>query len=340
MIRSVRVEGSPGRLAAGARHRGGRARAGRRARGRRAGGAVVRHGLRPRTGRRPSPAARSGSSTRFPRTAPTGAPSAQRRSPPTWTRSAPWWRTPGLRARAALRPGGLRVRRAGGHHRRPAPRQRRPALQVNETRFEKIADASSRDRRRRASTSISSTTTGRSPTGSPCGEGGGTADGAGVAIVYLATCCGRADRGRRRARAAPCLRGAAGERPAERLPRLDAGTRATRAGDILYPYAPDRAGSRARARRRPQRLLRARRRLARRPGLALAPPRDEADPARADDRGRWLGRERRARDRLRGDAARREWDQGSAVVLDALPAEGQRLRPLVGRLHGQRTAAP
>ena len=95
-------------------------------------------------------------------------------------------------------------------------------------------------------------------------------------------------------------------------------------GDILYPYAPAARLAALALDVGPQRLLRAPRRVARRSGLALAPPRDAADPARPDDRGRWLGRGRRARASSARRAARPNGIRARTVVLDALPAEGQR----------------
>ncbi len=196
------------------------------------------------------------------------------------------------------------------------------ALQADETRFEKITDALVRDPRQPGFDKHLVYYDGPTGPESPCGEGGGTADGAGIAIVYLAMCA-----------AVPTevvatheLLHAFGALPAGGPPNAcpdSSGHPCDSPGDILYPYAP----------------------AARLAALALDVGRNDyyAHPGTWLDvqDSRWL---RLATRQIRlaltitgggsveGDlpgvecsaSCTTEWDQGSELVLDALPAEGQR----------------
>ena len=177
------------------------------------------------------------------------------------------------------------------------------ALQVNGSRFEQIANVVGR-RASQGSRSISSTTTGRSPRARRAARGEVNPDGEGIAIVYMATCSLPFQRGRRGARAAARLRGPS--RPAGR--RTPAPTRVGQPvrqhGRHPLSVRADGAAQRARARRRPQRLLRPRRGWLDVQDSPLAAPRDAPGAARADDRRRAARRERRPGTRLRRERAR------------------------------------
>jgi hypothetical protein len=196
------------------------------------------------------------------------------------------------------------------------------ALQANETRFEKLTDALIREPGQSGFDKHLVYYDGPVVSGSPCGEGGGTADGAGIAIVYLATCA-----------AVPTevvatheLLHAFGALPASGPPNAcpdSTGHPCDSSGDILYPYAP----------------------AARLAALALDVGRNDyyAHPAGWLDvqDSAWLRlvtRQIRLALTIAGGGSveadvpgvdcsascTTEWDQGSAIVLDALPAEGQR----------------
>ena len=195
-------------------------------------------------------------------------------------------------------------------------------LQVNDTRFEKITDAVVSDLRRSGFDKHLVYYDGPTASGSPCGEGGGTADGAGVAIVYLATCAGVPTE----VVAAHELLHAFGALPASGPPNAcpdSTGHPCDSSGDILYPYAP----------------------AARLAALVLDVGRNDyyAHPGTWLDvqDSRWLRLVTRqirltltiaGGGSVEGDvpgvdcsaSCTTEWDQGSALVLDALPAEGQR----------------
>ena len=196
------------------------------------------------------------------------------------------------------------------------------ALQADETRFEKITDALVRDPRQPGFDKHLVYYDGPTGPESPCGEGGGTADGAGIAIVYLAMCA-----------AVPTevvatheLLHAFGALPAGGPPNAcpdSSGHPCDSPGDILYPYAP----------------------AARLAALALDVGRNDyyAHPGTWLDvqDSRWLRLVTRqirlaltitGGGSVEGDlpgvecsaSCTTEWDQGSELVLDALPAEGQR----------------
>ena len=211
------------------------------------------------------------------------------------------------------------------------------ALQVNETRFEKLADALVRDPRRSGADKHLVYYDGPVASDSPCGEGGGTADAAGIAIVYLAACA-----------AVPTevvatheLLHAFGALPASGPPNAcpdSTGHPCDSSGDILYPYAP----------------------AARLAALALDVGRNDyyAHPGAWLDvqDSRWLRLVTRqirlaltiaGGGSVEGDvpgiecstSCTTEWDQGSEVVLDALPAEGQRFVRWTGACTGTDTCS-
>ena len=145
--------------------------------------------------------------------------------------------------------------------------------------------------------------------------------------------CGRADGGRRHARAAPCLRGAAGERPSQRLPRLDGAPVRLERRHPLSVRARQPAGSAGARRRAATTTTRtpARGSTCRTRAGSASSTRQIA--ARPDHRGRWLGRERRARDRVL-DELHHGMGAGLEVVARCTPGRGPAVRPLDRRLHG------
>ena len=213
-------------------------------------------------------------------------PSGPRRSRPTSTKIDGVVARPGPDARAALR----RRRRSRAARRRTSSLVRLPA--AGDLSCDRHGCSSDRGRpvatpgRIALQRSTSSTTTARSQTSPLCGEGGRLADG------------GRASRSStsQPATGVPTavvaaheLLHAFGALPRRRAARVlpdDTGHPCDSTGDILYPYASAAPLAAARARRRPRRLLRALRQLARRAGLRLAAPRRGAGRLTLTVRGR------------------------------------------------------
>ena len=193
-------------------------------------------------------------------------------------------------------------------------------LQVNDPRFERITSAITRDDAGFEKHLVYYD--GPVAAGSPCGEGGGSGDGEGIAIVYMTTCSGVPTE----VVAAHELLHAFGALAAAGPPHACPDTRGhpcDSSGDILYPYAP----------------------AARLGALALDIGHDDYYAHGGTwldvQDSRWLRlvtRQVRLALTIAGggsvesdvpglDCAAScgtEWDQGTAVVLDALPAEGQR----------------
>ena len=96
----------------------------------------------------------------------------------------------GRRAGAALRPCRVPLRAAGRHRHAAAHGLRRGRRARQRPVRADRERGPGGDRATRATRSTSSTTTARRTTIAICGQGGGTADGAGIAIVYLAACSG------------------------------------------------------------------------------------------------------------------------------------------------------
>ena len=268
------------------------------------------------------------------------APSAQPQISADVDEIAAWWRRQDFERepRFDLLPSPAARRRTSSLVRLPraaAALQRRPTR--GSSRSPNAVAARTASQRSR---STSSTTTGRSTTATSAARAEASPTATGVAIVYLAT-CRRPDRrsSRPTSSCTPSVRSRAGGPPHACPDRPGAPLRLH--GRHPVPVRATRAARRARARRRPRRLLRA-------PAARWLDVQDSrwlraSDAARCGSPLTLTGGGSVASDVPGVDCTatlRDQWDSGTEVVtLNALPAAGQRFVRWAGACTGTAPAA-